>query len=87
MDGTTYADLLYSYFRNTMIHGYSARGVFLNHELHVLIEVEKGFLVLNPLLFWNRFKELFAQVFDDLMNNSDSVYRNQCKLYLERALK
>ncbi len=82
----TYGDLLYSYFRNTMFHGYRATGVFLDHLLPEMVVAGDGFLVLNPMTFWSGYKSLFAEVFDDLANNTESVYREQCGEYLERML-
>lgn len=82
----TYGDLLYMYFRNSMIHGYRAQGIFLNHLQETLIVPYEGFLILNPLLFWKGFVSVFNQVFDDIETNIDSVYREQCRLYLERML-
>ena len=83
----TYGDCMYSYFRNTMIHGYRATCVFLDHQQEGMIKEKEGYLILNPILFWNAFKELFRKVFEDLINNPDSKYRSQCKCYLENILK
>lgn len=83
----TYGDLLYSHFRNTMIHGYRATGVFLDHLQKELVVEGDGFLVLNPMLFWASFKTLFDKVFDDIINKPDCAYRIQCEKYLEKMLK
>ena len=82
----TYADLIYTYFRNTMFHGYRASGTYLQHNLPVIMEVNEGYTTINPYRFWDSFKSLFEEIFNDLVNKPNSSYRKQCNKYLEIIL-
>ncbi|MFM9945614.1 MAG: hypothetical protein ACKVQB_10330 [Bacteroidia bacterium] len=83
------ADLFYKYYRNTMIHGYRGKGVFLSSELDILYTFKDGFLVINPDLFWFRFKEIFDLVFDQLIKDrkNGSGERTRCLDYIRKLLE
>lgn len=66
----TFADLFYTYFRNTFIHGYKGRAVYLEEQV-VSWEKDDGFLVINPNWFWRKFKETFEEHFNQLYNNKE----------------
>jgi len=44
----TLTDLFYKYYRNTMIHGYRGKGVFLESGLNPPFIFNDGFLIINP---------------------------------------
>lgn len=83
------ADLFYKYYRNTMIHGYRGKGVFLSSELETLYTFQDGFLIINPDLFWFRFKEIFDLVFVQLIKDrkNGSRERTRCLDYIRKLLE
>jgi hypothetical protein len=60
------AHILYYFQRNTLIHGYQSRAVYLTEDLDEW-ELNSGALLLNPYWFWQQFKfkhnDLFGQLF------------------------
>jgi len=85
------AQVLYVYFRNTMVHGYFGKGVGLTD----LSERETddltfgdGYLVLNPYWFWKEFEKVYSKLFDearqgDRNNNPRWI---SCLEYLQEIL-
>ena len=84
-----FGKILYRFFRNTMIHGYQAKGVFLSYEdtNNIQIDEELAFLQINPDWFWNSFKDFFAKQFvlagQSQKNNPD---RQNCLKYINNFL-
>lgn len=64
------AHILYFYQRNTLIHGYQSRGVYLTEDLQEC-ELKDGALILNPYWFWRRFKAKYQDLFLDLFGNCE----------------
>ncbi len=60
----TLTDLFYKYYRNTIIHGYRGKGVFLKSGLKPPFIFNDGFLIINPDWFWTRFIEVFNSTFE-----------------------
>lgn len=81
-----YGFLVFKFFRNSMIHGYRTSAVFLKHDMDLLVRVEEGGIILNPNIFWEKFKQLFNRLFDDVINNADSPYRECCQKYIDDML-
>ncbi|HLY69179.1 MAG TPA: hypothetical protein VKR53_05590 [Puia sp.] len=80
-----YSDLIHKYQRNTFNHGFQARGVYLSHQLEepcTNIE-EKGFLIINPYLFWGLYRTTFENIFMQILENENKDWRkNGLKYYL-----
>lgn len=74
----TYSDLFYFEFRNSMIHGYVGKNVFLEHKADKCKKMELredlGGLVLNPYWLWGEFKKPYGKFWGNLKNKivSDS---------------
>jgi hypothetical protein len=84
-----YGKVLYRFFRNTMIHGYQGKGVFLSYEDLNKIEVdeETSFIKLNPDWFWNSYKEAFNKLFIDAKTAQDAnAMRKNCLKYINGYL-
>ena len=64
------ADILYFYQRNTLIHGYQSRGVYLT-EGSDQWELKAGALRINPYWFWQSFKVTYEGLFEDLFENQE----------------
>jgi hypothetical protein len=68
----TYSDLIYFEFRNSMIHGYVGRNVFLEHKTDkcekMKLRENLGGLVLNPYWLWREFKKLYEEFWKDIRN-------------------
>ena len=84
-----FAKIVYRFFRNTMIHGYQAKGMFLSYEdtNNIEIDEEFAFLKINPDWFWNNFKiyyeNQFVYVGQTQENNSE---RQNCLKYIKTFL-
>lgn len=84
-----YSDVIHKYQRNTFNHGYQAKGVFLDHTLTnfwTLHELE-GFMVINPYKFWNRFTEVFEDIFRQILSDNNASYQTNALKYFETLLK
>ncbi len=66
------ASLLYVFFRNSMIHGYRGRAVFLTADetSSVKLDEAEGTMALNPWWMWRRYEEVVKSNFDDIVNAS-----------------
>lgn len=86
-DVKTVAELIYTFFRNTMMHGYRARAVYLSDKEEVELEEGDGYLVLNPHWFWTKFKLAYDSLIQEALNETrDSSYRKQCLVYIQIML-
>ena len=81
-------DLFYKYYRNTMIHGYRGKGVFLSSDLKPPFIFNDGFLIINPDWFWTRFIEVFNSTFEQLLKDKKkgSGERTRCLDYIRKLL-
>ena len=84
----TLTDLFYKYYRNTMIHGYRGKGVFLSSGLKPPFIFNDGFLIINPDWFWTRFIEVFNSTFEQLLKDKKkgSGERTRCLDYIRKLL-
>ncbi len=84
----TLSQLLYSYFRNTFVHGYSGRGVYLEEAEDSWV-MGDGFLVVNPNWFWRRFKQVFNEHFLRLYANKEAnnPFMISASIYVAELLK
>jgi len=84
----TYGDLLYSYLRNTMIHGYYALGIYLSDDKAVTLEEKDGYLVLNPYWFWEKFTPVYdSLIMEAIEGQENNSYRINSIKYLEKMLR
>ena len=84
-----YAKIIYRFFRNTMIHGYQAQGMFLSYEGTQMISVEESsaFLIINPDWFWDIFKDSFYNKFEEVIIAPESNHqRINCLNYIQTFL-
>lgn len=84
----TLSQLLHSYFRNTFVHGYRGRGVYLEEAVTSWVRGD-GFLVVNPNWFWCRFKQVFGEHFLELYANKEAnnPFMVSASAYLTELLK
>jgi hypothetical protein len=68
----TVAHILYFYQRNTLIHGYQSRGVYVTEDLQEW-ELQAGALLLNPYWFWRSFKAKYEDLFLNLFGNREAT--------------
>ena len=66
------ACILYYYLRNTLVHGYQGRGVYLTED-NTDWKLESGTIQLNPYWFWNMFKKVYEERFAKLFENKEST--------------
>ena len=83
----TVAQLLYYYQRNTLIHGYQSRGVYLTEDLPEW-DLSEGSFALNPYWFWRSFKARYEELFLDLFSNKEPTnsLRKSALSYLSKML-
>ncbi|MBL0035384.1 MAG: hypothetical protein IPP26_06355 [Flavobacteriales bacterium] len=86
-DIKTRAELLYTFFRNSMVHGYRARAVYLSDQEGLDIEEGDGHLVLNPHWLWNRFKVAYEELLNEALDESrETSSRKHCLAYIRKIL-
>ena len=84
-----YGKVLYRFFRNTMIHGYQGKGVFLSYEDLDKIEIDEAtsFIKMNPDWFWNSYKDAFQKLFSDAKKAQETnTMRKNCVRYINQYL-
>lgn len=84
-----YGKILYRFFRNTMIHGYQGKGVFLSYEDTMNIEIDKtsAFIKINPNWFWNSFKDFYEKSFINVGKaHENNTERQNCLKYIKDFL-
>jgi hypothetical protein len=81
----TYSDIIHKYQRNTFNHGYQAKGVYLSHELESTWQVEEegGYMIINPYRFWDLFKSTYENIFLNILQNKNKVYRINALKYFQ----
>ena len=84
-----YGKIIYRFFRNSMMHGYQGRGVFLSYEdtVNLKIDEENAFLIINPDWFWDSFKDFFNRQFIEIESaQENSTERQNCLKYIREYL-
>jgi hypothetical protein len=86
---TTLGLLIYTYLRNTMIHGFQGRGVYLSFEdTTSFIKNPDGFLILNPKWFWSKTKDVYYDLYQTaLKGQKNTPERINCLKYIDKLLR
>lgn len=85
----TPADLLYTYFRNTLIHRYQGQGVQITEEITKTYELtEEGTIAVDPYWLWRKFKQAYETLFQELHSNQEptNARRTSALHYVEQLL-
>lgn len=84
-----FGKLVYRFFRNTMIHGYQAKGMFLSYEETDNIEIDEefAFIKINPDWFWDSFKKYYENQFASIIKaETNNKERQNCLKYINEFL-
>lgn len=84
-----YGKVLYKFFRNTMIHGYQGKGVFLSYEdtATIMIDDQTSFITINPNWFWETYVEVFEKLFKEAIKGQpNNKFRINCLKYVRDYL-
>ncbi|MBX2926895.1 MAG: hypothetical protein KF852_03575 [Saprospiraceae bacterium] len=83
-----YSDVIHKYQRNTFNHGYQAKGVYLNHRQKApwIINEKEGFLIINPYLFWDKFRITYEFIFQNVLNSKEKEWQKNALNYFNRLL-
>lgn len=83
-----YSDIFHKFQRNTFNHGFQSRGVYLNHKLSSVYQIDEdeGVIIVNPYLFWDRFAEVYNEVFEEIISKPKDPRREYVLKYLNRLL-
>jgi hypothetical protein len=82
------ADLLYHFFRNSMIHAYRGHAVYLTETDTQTWMFGDGCMLLNPYWFWEAYKIRYQELFDEIaLVNSRNPRRFSCIAYIDGLLK
>lgn len=82
--------VLHNFFRNSMIHGFSAQAIYLSYEdTNDFIEIpNKGIFVMNPDWLWNRYKLGTAKLFKMAQSGKNHKQkRKNCLTYIQKMLE
>ncbi|MCB9169982.1 MAG: hypothetical protein H6594_06475 [Flavobacteriales bacterium] len=82
------AGLIYRYLRNELVHGFQAKGVYLdyNDTDTFFVNEESAYMVINPGWFWLTYKKVFNKYFDELVTEGSKA-RNNCTQRISDMLK
>ena len=72
---TTNAELLYFFFRNSLMHGFRGRGVFLTGDetQDFVTRDAEGTMVLNPWWLWRSYEAAVTATFNEIVGSSASA--------------
>jgi hypothetical protein len=83
------SEVMYTFFRNTLLHGYWGRGVFMTGKLpEKLLLRDDGCVLLDPEWFYDRFlKSVDWHIAEMKVDNSASVVRRNAVNYVQRLVE
>lgn len=84
-----YGKLFYVYFRNTMVHGYQGKAIFLSYEDTDSFQVneEFGYLTINPNWIWGLTRIKYEKLFKKALGGQANSYeRKQCLMYIQKLI-
>jgi hypothetical protein len=86
------AHIIYTFFRNKMIHGYFGQAVYLTdlaENATATWEFGDGYLILSPYWFWDGFKKRYSDLFIEALKNQrgPNPRAESCLLHLAQMLK
>lgn len=85
LEANTRAGILYSYLRNTMVHGYYAQGVYLTDEPGTTWSEHSGYLLLNPHWLWEEIKNVYSNCIEKAIEGKkEPRYRANALTYLKK---
>jgi hypothetical protein len=72
---TTNAELLYFFFRNSLMHGFRGRGVFLTGDetQDFVTRDAEGTMILNPWWLWRSYEATVTATFNEIVGSSASA--------------
>lgn len=86
-NASTYSLIIYRLGRNTMVHGYRGKGVYLTEDISEW-SFEKGALIINPYWLWRAFKNVYEDLWIQMYANKEP--KNPMKIavlnYLDELL-
>ena len=86
-DCTHIVDLLYRFFRNSLIHAYRGHAVYLTEEDTATYKLDDGFLILNPYWFWTVFLDAYKNLWNEVSGaQANNPRRISCIGYLNELL-
>lgn len=83
------SDLIYKTFRNSLMHGYKAKAVYITQEELEWDENKKeGYLIINPYWFWGKFKFVFDELFNELksVEENNNPLKISAECYVKKLL-
>lgn len=85
---SSYSELLHSYLRTSLIHGYKAKNVFLTEDIPEWSFEDIGCLYINPYWFWQSFKRVFEDIFNEILGARElnNPYRNNALEYFHSLI-
>ncbi|OFX21009.1 MAG: hypothetical protein A2033_11835 [Bacteroidetes bacterium GWA2_31_9] len=89
LDFTSYARVVRKGLRNAFTHTYRSLGVFLDAGQSDLLLIDEniGCLIINPIVFRERFLSVFEKTFSDLISNVNPIYRQNALIYFNLLIK
>ena len=80
------SDVIFKFFRNSMIHGYRAFGVYLTEDETRDWKYDDGFILLNPYWLWPSFVQVYEQFFELALQPDNKYVRRSCLQYINKML-
>ncbi len=80
--------IIYRLGRNTIVHGYQGRGVFLTEGLETY-SLESGAIIINPYWFWRAFMTVYEDLWIQLYSSAEdnNPLKKSAHIYLSDLLK
>jgi hypothetical protein len=82
------SDVIYKFFRNSMFHGYRAKGAYLTGSIDdVPWAYGDGFLLIHPVNFWKMVRDDgYKKMFQVVLNEQNAGMKASADKYIEELL-
>lgn len=68
------SDVIYKFFRNSMLHRYRAKGVYLSGAIEPnQWKYEDGYIVIHPVYFWLMVKDGYSRIFAAMLGKKEAA--------------
>ncbi|MBA3482757.1 MAG: hypothetical protein H0T51_13175 [Pirellulales bacterium] len=85
MKPQSHSDILYSFFRNSLFHGYQGQAAHLTEDVKKW-KMDDGALNLNPYWFWGAYKAAYDAVFARIVSKPASTEHARAVAFLLRLI-
>jgi hypothetical protein len=82
------SDVIYKFFRNSMIHGYRARGAYITGKIHPKAwAYDDGYILIHPDNFWRMVRDSgYGRMFEAVLSRKNPEMTASAHKYMDELL-